>query len=86
MPAMKKPITKTAAIKPKLTTDTTLPVDGYVRQARLLAIIPICKTTLWDWVKKDKFPKPVKLNKTITAWKASDIRKWMDENQPQIVI
>ena len=85
MPAMKKP--KPTAIKPKLTgMDITLPVDGFVRQSSILAIIPICKTTLWDWVKKDKFPKPVKLNKSITAWRASDVRKWLDENQLQTVI
>jgi predicted DNA-binding transcriptional regulator AlpA len=29
-------------------------------------------------VKGGKFPKPVKLSVQITAWKAEDVREWID--------
>lgn len=37
------------------------------------ALIPIGRSTWWQWVRDGKAPKPVKLGKRTTAWRAADI-------------
>ena len=41
--------------------------------------IPVSKSTWWEGVKTGRFPKPVKLGPRITAWKAEDIRRLVEE-------
>lgn len=41
--------------------------------------IPI--STIWDWVKKGNFPKPIKLGERFTVWKESDLNEWLDSKQ-----
>ena len=51
---------------------------SYVRQSQLIPhIVPFSAATLWRKVKSGDFPKPVKLSKRITAWRAEDISAWM---------
>lgn len=59
-------------------TPATFPKDGYSRLQQLLPYLPIAKSTIEDWVKKGKFPAPVKLSATVTCWKNSDIHDWLD--------
>ena len=33
----------------------------------------IGKSTIWLWVKEEKFPKPIKLSERISVWKESDL-------------
>lgn len=56
----------------------TLPQTGFVRQAQVLTFIPISKSTLWRQVAAGTFPTPVKLTPSITAWRAEDIRLWIE--------
>ncbi|WP_283147607.1 helix-turn-helix transcriptional regulator [Silvimonas soli] len=56
-----------------------LPVTGYVRQAQLIpAILPFSASSLWRMVRGGKFPAPVKLSERVTAWRAEDVRAWID--------
>ena len=71
-----------------------LPETGYLRLAQVVgnpkadppvpALIPVGKSTFWEWVKKGRFPKPVKLGPRTTAWRVEDIRAWMERaNNPE---
>lgn len=62
----------------KTNTPATFPRDGYSRLSQILPYLPIAKSTVEDWVKKGKFPAPVKLSATVTAWRNSDIHAWLD--------
>lgn len=63
-----------------------LPHTGYVRERQLLgdkkatppvpAILPVAHSTLWQWVKDGRFPKPVKLGPRTTAWDVSTLRDY----------
>jgi prophage regulatory protein len=65
-----------------------LPETGYLRLSQIIgnnkaeppvpAIIPVCASTWWNGVKKGHYPKPVKLSKNCTAWRAQDIRLLME--------
>lgn len=41
-------------------------------------VIDIAHSTLWDWVRKGKFPPPVKLSVGVTAWRAADVAAWAE--------
>ena len=66
------------AAKSKIDTPAKLPVTGLSRLSQILPYLPIAKSTVEVWVKKGKFPAPVKLSATVTAWKNSDIHAWLD--------
>jgi predicted DNA-binding transcriptional regulator AlpA len=65
-------------------TDT--PSDRFIRKPELLADLGIHDTTLWEWVKQQRFPEPVVLNpgarREIVAWRERDIREGKD-SRPQ---
>jgi predicted DNA-binding transcriptional regulator AlpA len=60
-----------------------LPIEGFWRIGDILAILPIGKSTLWLMVKEGRFPKPVKLGPKITAWRISDIKKYLEKFSEQ---
>ena len=52
---------------------TTIAETGFLRLHQILSVIPIGKTCWWEGVKSGRFPKPVKLSRRCTAWRAEDI-------------
>lgn len=56
-----------------------LPATGFVRLADLRQIIPLSDSTIWRRVKAGTMPAPFKLSERVTAWKAEDIRRWLDD-------
>jgi prophage regulatory protein len=68
-----------------------LPKTGYLRQSQIIgkkptatdpglpALVPISASTLWQWVRDNKFPTPVKLGPRITAWRVEDIRAYLEK-------
>ncbi|MHA6822189.1 helix-turn-helix transcriptional regulator [Ralstonia pseudosolanacearum] len=57
----------------------SLPETGYVRQSQLIpAVLPFSGTTLWRKVKDGSFPPPTKLSPRVTAWRAEDVREYLD--------
>jgi len=59
-------------------TMIALPQTGYVRLPKILAIIPVSKSTWWAGVKSGKYPRSYKHGRC-TMWKAEDIRSLIDE-------
>jgi prophage regulatory protein len=58
------------------------PRTGFVRLRSILAPdgpIPVSKSTWWQGVKDGRFPKPVKLGKGTTVWRAEEIRALYEE-------
>lgn len=56
-----------------------LPETGFLRERQVLAFVPISKSTLWRRVQEQAFPAPVKLSAHVTAWRAEDVRQWIQE-------
>ena len=65
-----------------------LPGSSLVRQSQLVrdpkhpthpTPLPFSPATLWRKVKAGEIPAPLKLGTAITAWKVSDVRKWLDQ-------
>jgi len=48
---------------------------------RILPIVPISKSTLWSWVKAEKFPAPIKIGPRTTVWRIADVRAWLERTR-----
>ncbi len=35
------------------------------------------KSTIWLWVKENRFPKPIKLSVKVTVWDEEKVDSWM---------
>lgn len=51
---------------------------GYIRLPEILQLFPVGKSTWWEGVRIQKYPRPVKLGTRITAWRKSDILKLLE--------
>ena len=56
-----------------------LPETGYLRLPQILRLIPIGRSTWWNWVAHGKAPAGIKLGIKTTAWKAEDIREFLND-------
>ena len=52
-----------------------LPAEGFVRQSKLLDVLPFSDATLWRRVGNGTFPKPKKLSEKVTAWRVEDVTR-----------
>lgn len=59
-------------------TLVNLPMDGLSREADLLPFLPFGKSTLWQWSKDGRFPKPIKLSSKMTVWKNQEVHMWLN--------
>ena len=59
-----------------------LPAEGFVRQRRLLEVLPFSGATLSRKIVEGTFPCPKKLSEKVTAWDVREIRAWFD-SQPE---
>jgi hypothetical protein len=41
-------------------------------------LVPFSSATLWRKVKAGAFPAPVKLSERVTAWRAADVKAWLE--------
>lgn len=41
----------------------------------------VSRTTIYEWVKKGQFPKPVKIGGRAIAWRISDLDQWAADPQ-----
>jgi prophage regulatory protein len=68
-----------------MTTEYELPVSGFVRLKQFVGpgkALPISRSTWWAGVKDGRFPKPMKLGKRVTVWRAEDIHRLIEQGVP----
>lgn len=53
-----------------------LPQAGYISLKDMLEHLPIKRSTVWKWVKTEKFPSPVKIH-TLTRWRVEEVNAWL---------
>ena len=72
-------------------SNSIIPETGFLRLKQILGnpnstpptppLIPVGYSTWWKWVADGKAPKSHKLGPRTTAWKAEDIRNFIEELQ-----
>ena len=66
-------------------TAELFPRTGFVRLRDILAPagpIPVSKSTWWQGIRDGRFPKPLKLGKRVTVWRAEDIHRLIEQGVP----
>jgi len=60
-----------------------LPPQGMSRASQLLPFLPFGSSTLWAWSRDGRFPSPIRLSNTMTAWRNADVIEWLNnQNTP----
>lgn len=59
-----------------------LPLIGLLRIKQVLQFVPVSRSAWWAGVRVGQFPKPMKLSERVTCWRAADIRRLVEGNQP----
>ena len=57
-----------------------LPPQGMRRASQLIPFLPFGSSTLWAWSRDGRFPAPVKLSPTMTAWRNTDVIEWLESH------
>ncbi|TXD96534.1 AlpA family phage regulatory protein [Psychrobacter frigidicola] len=52
--------------------------QGMSRASQLLPFLPFGITTLWAWSRDGRFPAPIKLSSTMTAWRNAEVLAWLN--------
>jgi len=53
-----------------------------LRRPEVERITGLGRSTIYDWMSKGTFPKPVKLGSRAVGWRERDIAAWLDTRQP----
>lgn len=48
----------------------------FLRRPQVEARTGLPRSTIYDWMKKGNFPKPINLGKRAVAWLSTDIDDW----------
>lgn len=53
----------------------------FLRIKDVIEITSLAKSTIWLWVKEEKFPRPHKISTRVTVWNIKDIQNWIEKQQ-----
>jgi prophage regulatory protein len=62
---------------------TNFPNNGLLRLSTVLELVPVSKSAWFEGIRSGIYPKPVKLGKRMSAWRASDIARLIEEGVGQ---
>lgn len=49
---------------------------AYLRLADMRARYRVSGSTIWNWLRSNNLPAPIKLGKNTTVWRLSDLLEW----------
>ena len=55
--------------------------DILLRLPQVLAIVRASRSSVYSWMAKGLFPKPIRIGPRATAWRWSDILAWIESRQ-----
>lgn len=55
--------------------------EKLLRRPEVESLTGLSRSTLYDWMKRGKFPQPVKLGTRLVAWRENDIGGWLESRQ-----
>lgn len=58
---------------------TEVNINQILRLNDVIAITGLSRSTIYAYIERDEFPKPIKLGLRAVGWLASDIQNWIQE-------
>ena len=49
----------------------------FYRVNELRKILSVSRASIYNWLNKGTFPKPIKISDSVTVWRKSDIEDWI---------
>ncbi len=53
-------------------------LDKIHRMTSTIAITGLCRSSIYDSIRKGTFPQPVRLGQRAIGWRESELMKWVD--------
>lgn len=53
------------------------------RLPEVMARTGLARSTIYKWIELKQFPAPIKLGARVSAWKSSDLEKWLNSRSVQ---
>jgi len=63
-------------------SDSVTAIESLLDLREVKARVGASRSSIYAWIAKDLFPRPVRLGPRRVAWRASDIRAWI-ESRPR---
>lgn len=54
-----------------------------IRRPDVERITGLARSTIYDWMTKGDFPKPVRLGVRAVGWRESDVLAWVESRKPR---
>lgn len=55
--------------------------DRFVRMNELVTIVGLAKSTIYELIANNKFPKPIHLTERTSVWRVSTVMNWVAEKE-----
>jgi prophage regulatory protein len=49
----------------------------FYRVNELTKILSVSRASIYNWLNKGTFPKPIKISDSVTVWRSTDIESWI---------
>jgi prophage regulatory protein len=59
--------------------------DRFMRMPEVSRVTGLSRSTIYNCIEDGSFPVPVRLTVRAIAWRASEIKGWMDNRTPEVV-
>lgn len=56
-------------------------IDRILRLPEVIAVTGLSRTTIYDYIKNDAFPKQIRLTKQSVGWRYSVINEWLNSRE-----
>lgn len=58
--------------------------DAILRLPEVSKRIALCRSTIWQYVRQGKFPKPVKIGVRAVGWRESAVLAWIEARTTEV--
>lgn len=55
--------------------------EKLLRRPAVESLTGLSRSTIYQWMKEGRFPRPVKLGMRLVAWRESDVVAWLESRE-----
>jgi prophage regulatory protein len=60
-------------------------MERVLRRPEVERLTGLARSTIYSWIDRGCFPKPVKLGERSVGWREGDVREWLEARAPKEV-
>jgi predicted DNA-binding transcriptional regulator AlpA len=62
---------------PAVPAETSDPLDPLLRESEVRKLVPVSRSTLWRMVRREEFPRPVRISKNIVGYRRAAVAEYL---------